>query len=78
MKVCSIDDCASPVQARGWCVKHYYRWLRHGDTATVLGAPPAGRADRRVRVALNHVDPAKRAAAWASQVRFDAARERRK
>jgi hypothetical protein len=31
MKTCSIDDCDSPVRARGWCSKHYGRFTRHGD-----------------------------------------------
>ena len=31
MKVCSIDDCRKPVEARGWCAMHYSRWRRHGD-----------------------------------------------
>jgi HNH endonuclease len=25
---CSVDDCASPVLARGWCSTHYWRWHR--------------------------------------------------
>ena len=29
--ICSIEDCASPVKARGWCRKHYLRWWFHGD-----------------------------------------------
>ena len=28
---CSIDECGSPAHARGWCSKHYRRWLTHGD-----------------------------------------------
>ena len=28
---CAIDGCESPAHARGWCDKHYARWLRHGD-----------------------------------------------
>lgn len=31
MKNCCIDDCSSPVLARGWCRKHYLRWFRNGD-----------------------------------------------
>jgi hypothetical protein len=29
--VCSVSDCERPVQARGWCRKHYERWRLHGD-----------------------------------------------
>lgn len=28
---CSIGACGKPVESRGWCSKHYTRWLRHGD-----------------------------------------------
>lgn len=28
---CSIEDCSGVELARGWCVKHYNRWKRHGD-----------------------------------------------
>jgi hypothetical protein len=32
---CSITDCERPVNARGWCSMHYYRWRMHGDPHTV-------------------------------------------
>jgi hypothetical protein len=28
---CSISDCGKSVKSRGWCEKHYMRWVRHGD-----------------------------------------------
>lgn len=31
MKICSIEECAGAVVARGWCTKHYKRWQAHGD-----------------------------------------------
>jgi hypothetical protein len=30
-KICSIERCGNDVLARGWCRKHYQRWLRKGD-----------------------------------------------
>lgn len=36
MRHCSFEDCPERIQARGWCGKHYRRWQRHGDPATVL------------------------------------------
>ena len=36
MKICSIPDCASVVEARGWCSKHYQRWYYKGDPLKVL------------------------------------------
>lgn len=29
--VCSITDCNARPRAKGWCEKHYARWLRHRD-----------------------------------------------
>ena len=31
LTTCSILDCSRPPLARGWCVMHYTRWLRHDD-----------------------------------------------
>lgn len=28
---CSIVDCAQPCVGRGWCRRHYMRWVRHGS-----------------------------------------------
>lgn len=28
---CSIDGCGLGHKARGWCHKHYQRWIAHGD-----------------------------------------------
>lgn len=30
-ETCSLDSCAKPVKARGWCAMHYWRWSKHGD-----------------------------------------------
>jgi hypothetical protein len=30
-RTCSIEGCDKPVNARGWCKKHYTRWSRNGD-----------------------------------------------
>lgn len=38
MRECTLADCRSPVLARGWCSRHYNRWLKHGDpTVTLIG-----------------------------------------
>lgn len=44
MKTCSIDGCGRPVLARGWCSKHYQRWINNGDpnTARPKAADGAG------------------------------------
>lgn len=31
---CIIEGCGKPRLARGWCPKHYQRWLKHGDPLT--------------------------------------------
>lgn len=42
-RICSVTECGNNALARGWCAKHYYRWLRHGDPlggrATFDGEP---------------------------------------
>jgi len=32
---CSIESCCLLIRSRGWCEKHYTRWLRHGDPLAV-------------------------------------------
>jgi len=36
---CAIDGCDGARAGRGWCVKHYKRWTRHGDP--LVGTKPA-------------------------------------
>lgn len=31
MSQCSVMNCENKSKTRGWCVKHYKRWLKHGD-----------------------------------------------
>jgi hypothetical protein len=31
MAQCSVDACDRPTVGRGWCRRHYHRWMRHGD-----------------------------------------------
>jgi len=35
-KACSIEGCESRAYSRSWCIKHYSRWLRHGDPSVDL------------------------------------------
>lgn len=40
--ICSIPGCDNPAHnVRGWCQKHYHRWLRHGDPNFVKKREPA-------------------------------------
>lgn len=44
---CSVEDCANVAQSRGWCGKHYARWLRTGSTDVVRVSPGVGRTEKR-------------------------------
>lgn len=33
---CAVKGCGSAPHARGWCLKHYARWQRHGDPTVTL------------------------------------------
>ncbi len=33
---CSINDCHTDSEVRGWCRTHYSRWQRHGDPMYLL------------------------------------------
>lgn len=43
MKTCSVEDCDRPTKTRGWCKKHYARWLRHGNPNVCLARGGATR-----------------------------------
>lgn len=32
MTKCSVENCDGKTKARGWCEKHYFRFIRHGST----------------------------------------------
>lgn len=38
-RICAIEDCGRGALSRGWCKKHYRRWLRHGDPLPVAPQP---------------------------------------
>lgn len=38
MKKCKVIDCDGVHKARGYCVKHYTRFKRHGDPKIKKGA----------------------------------------
>jgi len=33
---CAVQDCERAARTRGWCQKHYERWLKHGDPTKTL------------------------------------------
>lgn len=37
MARCSVADCTQKADARGWCPRHYMRWVRHGDPTHPVG-----------------------------------------
>lgn len=52
-RICSIEECTGAVAHRRWCMKHYTRWLRHGDPLAMHPkyAPVAEKIAARTRSA---------------------------
>lgn len=40
---CTITDCDRPMEARGWCSRHYQRWRNNGDPLALRGRPKGPR-----------------------------------
>ncbi len=36
---CLVPGCDAPIHRRTWCVRHYGRWLRHGDPLGLAKRP---------------------------------------
>jgi hypothetical protein len=34
--ICSVADCPREAKVKGWCIRHYRRWYRHGDPLVIL------------------------------------------
>lgn len=34
--ICSVEGCEREARARGWCMKHYHRWWKHGDPLVLI------------------------------------------
>lgn len=51
-RLCAITDCGNVRLARGFCAKHYQRWLVHGDPLTVKFKKAADGEPRKFLEAL--------------------------
>jgi hypothetical protein len=49
MTPCKVDGCPSRHYARGWCVKHYNRWRKHGDPLVSRTCPREATDEERLR-----------------------------
>lgn len=36
IRICTIPGCGNPMRARTWCIKHYWRWKKHGDPLAIM------------------------------------------
>jgi hypothetical protein len=59
--ICSIDGCALPVRARGWCRNHWYRWRKHGDP---LAGLPVGYGEQLRQLLAAAVVSKDRSTCW--------------
>lgn len=39
-RICAIPDCGGSSHSRGWCKKHYTKWLRYGDPLAMPARGP--------------------------------------
>lgn len=46
-RMCSVEGCIKPVDCRGFCSSHYWRWKRHGDP--LGGGTPKGELMRWIK-----------------------------
>jgi hypothetical protein len=63
-RTCSIGTCLDLVHARGWCRRHYARWLRHGD-------PEGGRYSYRLDETFFDVIDSEAKAYWLGFITAD-------
>lgn len=54
MTTCSIEGCADPELARGYCNRHYKRFRRHGDPSA--GGTAKGEPEKALAAAMIHGD----------------------
>lgn len=47
---CSVDECSSPSVARGFCDKHYRRWLHHGSELSLINEMHGKRRSAEYRI----------------------------
>lgn len=64
MRICKVDTCEGeagrPGSGRGWCVRHYLRWRRHGD--------PLGHGPQPIKVCtIEGCDKPHRSRGWCSK-----------
>lgn len=46
---CSIEGCPGKVNARGWCTKHYNRWIRFGNPVAEVRERAEAYGDEKCR-----------------------------
>lgn len=56
---CKVDGCSSPAYARGYCIQHYHRVLRHGDPSVNKRTGPRPRRPRAICTIEGCDQPAK-------------------
>lgn len=49
---CAIPACQNAAAKRGWCIKHYTRWVRHGDPQA--GGYSRGNAQAFLKMAVHY------------------------
>lgn len=53
-RICSVEGCNKTHSAKGYCGKHYRKWLRYGDPILGKDVAPWGSAKRFLQEALQN------------------------
>ncbi len=51
-RICSVEGCDKPHSAKGYCGKHYRKWLRYGDPLEGKDVAPWGSSKRFIQDAI--------------------------
>lgn len=67
MEICGVDGCESNYSCKGYCMKHYSRVFRHGDSSNIRKLPK-GHAARNLIIRSYKAGAKARNLEWALEI----------